>query len=124
MAENAVNCRFANMFRAFQRIDLDRSGTIDEQEFIRAFQDWGVNLPDATLAGLFRMCDHDGNGDISYEEFVDGLARDTVAPAAMGKRNKQSEEAMGVNAHPTGRAVRAQHFGFELIKRHVRPEKE
>lgn len=31
-------------------------------------------------------------------QFVDVLARDTVAPAAMGKRGLQSQEAMGVAA--------------------------
>jgi hypothetical protein len=44
----------------------------------------------------------DKDGGISYEEFVDALARETVAPAAMGKRGMQSTEAMGVDNHPTG----------------------
>ena len=42
-----------------------------------------------------RRLDEDGDG-ISYEEFVDHLARGTVAPAAMGKRGMQAKEAMGV----------------------------
>ena len=49
-----------------------------------------------------RHCDVDKDGGISYEEFVDALARETVAPAAMGKRGMQSTEAMGVDNHPTG----------------------
>ena len=35
---------------------------------------------------------------VDYKEFVDVLARDTVAPAAMGKRDMQSLEAMGVDS--------------------------
>ena len=31
-------------------------------------------------------------------QFVDELARDTVAPAAMGKRGLQAKEAMGVDS--------------------------
>ena len=41
---------------------------------------------------------HSGDGFINYDEFVDALARDTVAPDAMGKRGMQSDEAMGVSA--------------------------
>jgi hypothetical protein len=40
----------------------------------------------------------DGDGEVDYKEFVDVLARDTVAPAAMGKRDMQSKEAMGVDS--------------------------
>ena len=50
------------------------------------------------LDELLSALDVDGDGVISYAEFVDALARDTVAPAAMGKRDMQSLEAMGVDA--------------------------
>jgi len=59
---------------------------------------WGVDLDDAKLEMLMAMCDTDGDGAIGYNEFVDALARDTVAPAAMGKRGMQSLEAMGVDS--------------------------
>ena len=48
-----------------------------------------------TLDELIAACDDDGNGEVNYKEFVDALARDTVAPAAMGKRDMQAKEAMG-----------------------------
>ena len=48
------------------------------------------------LQDLLAACDADGSGEIDYKEFVDVLARDTVAPAALGKRGMQAEEAMGV----------------------------
>jgi hypothetical protein len=35
---------------------------------------------------------------VDYKEFVDVLARDTVAPAALGKRDMQAKEAMGVES--------------------------
>jgi len=37
--------------------------------------------------------------EIDYDEFIDVFARDTVAPAAMGKRDMQSKEAMGEDAY-------------------------
>mgnify|MGYP001360500969 CR=1 FL=1 len=57
-----------------------------------------VPLSDDNLDLLLGDCDQDGDGGISYEEFVDKLARETVAPAAMGKRGMQSKEAMGVDS--------------------------
>lgn len=54
-----------------------------------------IAADDASVAALFRVCDKDGDGFIDYHEFVDVLARDTVAPAAMGKRGQQAFEAMG-----------------------------
>jgi len=34
---------------------------------------------------------------VDYKEFVDVLARDTVAPAALGKRDMQASDAMGID---------------------------
>ena len=53
-------------------------------------------ITEAKLQELIAACDHDGDGQVDYKEFVDVLARDTVAPAALGKRDMQAEEAMGV----------------------------
>lgn len=44
---------------------------------------------------LITLCDKDGDKKISYKEFVDNLARDTVAVAALGTRGMQAKEAMG-----------------------------
>lgn len=35
------------------------------------------------LDDLIKTCDADGDGNISYPEFVDGLARDLVAPTSI-----------------------------------------
>jgi len=96
MAEAGVNSRFSDMYKAFQYMDLDRSGRLSRQELKRALDLWNVPVSDRTLDLLLGDCDADGDGGISYNEFVDKLARETVAPAAMGKRGMQSVEAMGV----------------------------
>ena len=59
---------------------------------------WNIPLDHDKLQDLIDACDHDGDGEVDYKEFVDVLARDTVAPAAMGKRDMQSKEAMGVDS--------------------------
>ena len=98
MAEEGLNSRFSDMFKAFQYVDLDRSGRLSKQEISRALDLWNVPMEDDILDLLLSDCDQDGDGGVSYEEFVDKLARGTVAPAAMGKRGMQSKEAMGVDA--------------------------
>ena len=98
-ASDALNSRFSDMFKAFQYVDLDRSGRLSKKEISRALDMWNVPIPDHLLDRLMQSCDQDDDGGVSYEEFVDKLARGTVAPAAMGKRGMQSKEAMGVDAY-------------------------
>ena len=98
MATEALNSRFSDMFKAFQYVDMDRSGTLDKKELSRAMDMWNIPIDDAKLTELISLCDHDGDGQVDYKEFVDALARDTVNSAAMGKRGMQAKEAMGVES--------------------------
>ena len=132
MASDALNARFKDMFKAFQFVDLDRSGTLDRQEIKRALELWGLGagLDDSTLDALFRQCDPNGDGSVSYTEFVDALARDTVTLAAMNKRGLQAKEAMGaddleaereflnLNTGPKGRSAvdaRNTSYAFKIV---------
>jgi len=96
LTSTAMTSRFTDMFKAFQSLDSDRSGLIGEKELRRALVLW--NIPVNNVDALVKACDQNGDGEISYDEFVDALARETVADAAMGKRGLQSKEAMGVDA--------------------------
>jgi len=98
LAEEGLNSRFSNMFKAFQHVDLDRSGRLSKQELKRALDLWNIPMQNGELELIYNECDTDGDGGVSYDELVDKLARGTVAPAAMGKRGMQSFEAMGVSA--------------------------
>ena len=53
-------------------------------------QDLMNALPPDEIAALHAQFDLNGDGQVDYKEFVDVLARDTVAPAALGKRDMQS----------------------------------
>jgi len=97
-AEESLNSRFSDMYKAFQYIDLDRSGRLSRDEIRRALDLWNIPLDDSKLDLMLGDCDLDGDGGVSYEEFVDKLARGTVSNAAMGKRGMQSLEAMGVDS--------------------------
>jgi len=98
-AETGMNSRFSDMFKAFQFVDLDRSGRLSRDEIKRALDLWNVPVDEHKLDLLFQRCDADDDGGISYDEFVDNLARDSVTMAAMGKRGMQSKDAMGVSAY-------------------------
>ena len=57
MASTALNSRFSDMFKAFQYVDLDRSGTLDEKEISRALDMWNVPVDKSRLAELISACD-------------------------------------------------------------------
>ena len=115
LAEEGLNSRFSDMFKAFQYVDLDRSGRLSRKELKRALDLWNVPIDDDILDMLLADCDKDGDGGVSYDEFVDKLARGTVAPAAMGKRGMQSLEAMGVDAQE----MLSQQLGHGKLKQFV-----
>ena len=98
-AEQQINTRFTDMKKAFRFVETDNSGTLDKKEIRRAMDMWNIPIDDEKLDDLIAACDTDGDGHVVYNEFVDVLARDTVAPAALGKRGMQSEEAMGESAY-------------------------
>jgi hypothetical protein len=98
MAEAGLNSRFKDMYKAFQYLDLDRSGRLSRDELKRGMDMWNIPIDDRQLDLIMGDCDQDDDGGVSYEEFVDKLARETVSIAAMGKRGMQSKEAMGVDS--------------------------
>jgi len=111
-ASEALNSRFSDMFKAFQYVDLDRSGTLNKAELTRAIEMWNLPVDSDQLDDLIAACDADGDGNVDYKEFVDVLARDTVAPAAMGKRDMQAMQAMGTaDVDPTflGHGAKVKH---------------
>ena len=114
-ASDALNSRFSDMHKAFQYIDLDRSGTLNEDEIYRALDLWNMPIDRASVRRMMKACDSDGDGKVNYDEFVDVLARDTVALAAMGKRGMQSKQAMGVDAY----AAMDEQLGHAKVKKAV-----
>jgi calmodulin len=54
----------------FQKFDLDRSGTINFTEFQALFNSLGSGLGADTLKSMLSEIDEDGDGEVSYREFV------------------------------------------------------
>ena len=69
--------------KAFADIDRDGSGRLSRDELEGALHRWKIPVNEAKLDALVTACDADGDGNISYPEFVDGLARDLVAPTSI-----------------------------------------
>ena len=67
--EAALNSRFSDMFKAFQYLDVDGSGSLSAAEFKRALVRWNLPHSKAELDALVSACDKDGDGEISLQEF-------------------------------------------------------
>lgn len=69
--------------KAFADIDADGSGRLSRDELEAALKQWKVPADKDRLDKLISACDSDGDGNISYMEFVDGLAKDLVTPTSV-----------------------------------------
>ena len=66
----------------FDKIDLDRGGTIDRTELRAALSRAGKSLSDEQIEVMMKTADTDQNGEVSFEEFADVLKGVKAARAA------------------------------------------
>ena len=97
-AEEVVTVKDLAIFEGLPRFEACGLSALSIEKIRLALKMWNIPYDQGKLRDFIAACDHDGDGQVSYKEFVDVLARDTVAPAAMGKRDMQSLEAMGIDA--------------------------
>lgn len=69
----ANESRFAHLREAFSKIDKDGSGSLDAEEMKLICK--SLQLPESWTDGLIADADLDGDGEISFIEFVDALER-------------------------------------------------
>lgn len=70
--QEKVYCRFKNSRDAFRNFDTDHSGAIDSLEFKRCLEKLELvkkGQDDSQVEALFHLCNEDGSGQISYQEF-------------------------------------------------------
>lgn len=51
-------------------MDDNGSGTLDQYEFTKAINDFGVKVDQKDIATLFKIFDVDGNNEVSFDEFI------------------------------------------------------
>eukprot|EP01062_Namystynia_karyoxenos_P013688 TRINITY_DN1491_c0_g1_i3.p1 TRINITY_DN1491_c0_g1~~TRINITY_DN1491_c0_g1_i3.p1 ORF type:complete len:481 (+),score=223.12 TRINITY_DN1491_c0_g1_i3:90-1532(+) len=80
----------ASLGKWFLRSDLDKSGTLDRDEFAVVCKRLRVGLTPEQVQTLFDGFDHSGDGSITYDEFLHAL-RGELSPT----RLKVTEQAWG-----------------------------
>lgn len=60
----------AGIARKFKIADDNDSKTLDKMEFKKAMHDFRIGLSDGQVVTAFKIFDRDGNGEISYDEFL------------------------------------------------------
>jgi len=62
------------LMKAFKYFDLNDNGTVEPEEFAKAIEKIGIQIPTKQdLDMLFSVYDVDGSGGISYKEFSSGV---------------------------------------------------
>jgi calmodulin len=60
----------AEIKEAFKRMDVDGNGTVTSEELKKVMKEQGENIPEVFTEVMVAMADTNGDGKISYEEFV------------------------------------------------------
>lgn len=64
------NSQIEGLRECFKHFDTDGSGAIDVQELGNVFQAFGQDLSEQELEDMIRDVDHDGSGEIGFEDFL------------------------------------------------------
>ena len=76
---------------AFQRFDENSNGVITKGEFRAALKRLDVTVTALQLRDLFRALDSDGDGNVTYEDFLSAL--DRVRPRSPKSKSVKKKEA-------------------------------
>lgn len=79
----------AVLMKAFKYFDLNDSGSVEPDEFAKAIEKIGIQIPtQKDLDTLFNLYDVDGSGGLSYKEFSAALFdKPTTAGGASSARS-------------------------------------
>jgi Ca2+-binding EF-hand superfamily protein len=87
MGEDETDQFLRNLFTA---ADVDRSGALDESEFVALIKGSGLNLPRKAIFKIMEEADANDDGLIQYDEFVEMM----VGVIQSQKKTKETEERM------------------------------
>jgi len=72
--------------KLFNELDRDGSGRLGREELTAAVNKLGIKVQKSELETMFDSFDEDGDGNLSYPEFVDGFATNMIAPCPVFQR--------------------------------------
>lgn len=79
------------MLRAFKYFDLDNSGNVSLEEWVKAIEKTGVMVENRQqLEQLFSYYDKDQSGELDYKEFVSAIFGDETSAQAQGAQSAQA----------------------------------
>ena len=98
----------------FEKIDTDNSGSLDQDEFIRAFSERAPSLTRAEIVEIFHDNDIDKNGTLDFDEFI-SIAKNPQASAAFTLLNEERRVGPLLDVPPT----KERYFGENIRKMHA-----
>ena len=67
---NKIQQQWKLLRKAFIDLNIDKTGQMKKSELKFILDHWGLQVPQETFNDLFRYLDEDGDGVISYKDFV------------------------------------------------------
>lgn len=74
--------QLANVRKAFDAIDTNKSGTVEAKEFKAAMKTLDVNVTDEEVTAVFKGCDVNGDSKIQFDEYVKLIQTSLATPRA------------------------------------------
>ena len=96
-----------DLMDVFLEFDRDDSGEVDEYEFEDALKELRIDLRRGEARKLLKRFDVDGNGRISYREFVDFAKGRAGSPRSHRGRDRHS------SGHSSSSRSRARSRGYD-----------
>ncbi|GMI05839.1 hypothetical protein TrRE_jg7355 [Triparma retinervis] len=129
--------KFPSIRNAFMSLDTDRGGTIGKRELKNILDDCCYTVPDDTFEAIYKLFDTDGDGDVSYKEFMDQV-KEIVEPGDTGgeglsnvlinrdRNNLQRPGTLGVSQFKTqpGGASHTGEEGLQFLQTKLREQTE
>lgn len=86
--QKEMSTRFGNLRKMFQRIDVDKSGTVSRSEMMTLLMGLDLKAAGVRVKAIEKICetiDDNGNG-ISFDEFCKLMASNTAVLALVAKK--------------------------------------
>eukprot|EP00326_Haptolina_ericina_P012940 CAMPEP_0181228824 /NCGR_PEP_ID=MMETSP1096-20121128/33558_1 /TAXON_ID=156174 ORGANISM="Chrysochromulina ericina, Strain CCMP281" /NCGR_SAMPLE_ID=MMETSP1096 /ASSEMBLY_ACC=CAM_ASM_000453 /LENGTH=186 /DNA_ID=CAMNT_0023322383 /DNA_START=70 /DNA_END=630 /DNA_ORIENTATION=- len=66
----AISFKFKNTLAAFKHMDSNSAGTLTRHKIERALAAWNIPCDKEEVDQLFAFCDLNGDGEVTYDEFL------------------------------------------------------